>query len=335
MALCLMERLFIMTCYHPLKAFETGWQTSTGKKEIVVTSHFKDALPIKEAVKRFGHDYPYNPEFMKIDCSDMVFYKVQNVPCGHCIGCRLDKARDWATRCMLEASLYEENYFITLTYDNDHLPKNGKISKRDIQLFNKRLRKEYGDGIRFFLCGEYGETFKRPHYHGIYFNLHLDDLVKIADTSHGKYYSSEKLARVWKNGFVLVGECSFKSAGYVARYSMKSFNVETDFKPFLLMSRNPGIGHDWIKSNLVKVYSTDKIYFDFGDKHVSSSNRYFDSQLEKIYPELLQDWKDVRRWQSEISQTGELIAHEFSEIDNLLDFMEKKKKRQIERLKRS
>lgn len=326
-----------MTCYHPLHAFDTGCLTASGKREIIVTSNYKESLPVKKAVEKFGHDYKYDPKHMAVVDNVMCFVNPDEVPCGKCIGCKLDKSADWATRCMVEASLHAENWFITLTYDDESLPEDGKVSKRDIQLFNKRLRAAYGDGIRFFLCGEYGDLFLRPHYHGIYFNLHLDDLKPISRGYDGNiYYSSKKLERIWNNGFVLIGAVSFRSAGYVARYSMKGFKDELkDFKPFLLMSRNPGIGHDWIESNLVKVYNTDTVYVDLGDRKMTKSNRYFDSQLEKIYPDLLADWKDTRKVRSEISTTGEMVAHDYSDCDEMRDVLEKRKRRSIERLKRN
>ena len=101
------------------------------------------------------------------------------------------------------------------------------------------------------------------------------------------------------------------------------------------MSRNPGIGHDWIESNLMKVYTTDTIYFDLGDRKMTKSNRYFDSRLEKIYPDLLNDWKDVRKISSDISQTGEMVAHGYSDPEDMRDVLEKRKRRSIERLKRN
>lgn len=326
-----------MTCFHPLHAFDTGCLTATGKREIIVTSNYKESLPVKKAVEKFGHDYKYDPKHMSVVDNVLCFVNPDEVPCGKCIGCKLDKSADWATRCMVEASLHAENWFITLTYDDESLPEDGKVSKRDVQLFNKRLRAAYGNGIRFFLCGEYGEKFLRPHYHGIYFDLHLDDLKPISRGYDGNiYYSSKKLERIWNNGFVLIGAVSFRSAGYVARYSLKAFKDDLkDFKPFLLMSRNPGIGHDWIESNLVKVYNTDTVYVDLGDRKMTKSNRYFDSQLEKIYPDLLADWKDTRRVRSEISTTGEMIAHDYFDADEMRDVLEKRKRRSIDRLKRN
>ena len=326
-----------MTCFHPLHAFDTGCFTSSGKREIIVSSHYKESLPVKKAVEKFGHDYRYDPKHMAVVDDVMCFVNPDEVPCGKCIGCKLDKSADWATRCMVEASLHSDNWFLTLTYNDESLPEDGKVSKRDIQLFNKRLRAAYGDGIRFFLCGEYGESFLRPHYHGIYFNLHLDDLKPVSRNFDGNlYYSSKKLERIWSKGFVLIGAVSFRSAGYVARYSMKGFKEDNgDFRPFLLMSRNPGIGHDWIESNLIKVYNTDTVYVDLGDRKMTKSNRYFDSQLEKIYPDLLADWKDSRKVRSEISITGEMIAHDYSDPDEMRDVLEKRKRRSIDRLKRN
>ena len=125
------------------------------------------------------------------------------IPCGKCIGCRLEYSRQWANRCMLELQYHDSAYFVTLTYNEEHVPRTGlhgemSLRKRDFQLFMKRLRKKYSDDrIRFYAAGEYGTTTQRPHYHAILFGLHLDDLQVYKSKDSYKYFTSPGLQRVW------------------------------------------------------------------------------------------------------------------------------------------
>ena len=96
-----------------------------------------------------------------------------SVPCGQCLSCRIDYSRDWAARCVHESQLHAVNSYITLTYDDFHLPDNYGLEKDALQKFMKRYRKMFGKGIRFFGCGEYGEETSRPHYHLIIFGYDL------------------------------------------------------------------------------------------------------------------------------------------------------------------
>ena len=79
------------------------------------------------------------------------------VPCGKCISCRIQKTSEWAIRLMLELPMWNyEASFITLTYDDEHLPKDLSLKPKDLTDFWKRLRKDYGKPIKYFACGEYG-----------------------------------------------------------------------------------------------------------------------------------------------------------------------------------
>ena len=120
------------------------------------------------------------------------------VPCGQCIGCRLERTRDWAVRMMHESSLHSDNSFVTLTYDDDKLPFRGQLRYRDVQLFLKRLRKQ--GGFRFFCTGEYGEVFSRPHYHLALFGYWPTDAEKFSMDSD--YWDSKALESVWGHGRV-------------------------------------------------------------------------------------------------------------------------------------
>lgn len=145
------------------------------------------------------------------------------VPCGQCIGCRLERSRQWALRCMHEASLHRRNCFVTLTYDDDHLPGDGSLDVRHWQLFAKRVRNRVGP-FRFFHCGEYGDLYGRPHYHAAIFNQDFaGDRVPHSRNQQGDVlYTSEALDECWDGrGIAVVGELTFESAAYIARYCVK------------------------------------------------------------------------------------------------------------------
>ena len=165
------------------------------------------------------------------------------VSCGQCLGCRLDRSRMWAMRCVHESSLHEldeGNSFITLTYDDENVPENWSLKKSDFQNFMKRLRKHFPQKIKFYMCGEYGNkcphipiyssltvqacdqcSVGRPHYHAILFNCSFDDLVVVGTNSGEEVYSSPTLERIWNKGLVQVGEVNFQTCAYVARYVTK------------------------------------------------------------------------------------------------------------------
>lgn len=144
------------------------------------------------------------------------------VPCGQCIGCRLERSRQWAVRIMHEASMHEDNVFVTLTYDDEHLPYRGCLQKQDFQKFMKRLRKKFRGRISFYHCGEYGDENWRPHYHAILFGVDFADRVFYSENGRGeKLYTSETLSGLWGRGLAVFGDVTFESAAYCARYCVK------------------------------------------------------------------------------------------------------------------
>ena len=144
------------------------------------------------------------------------------LPCGQCRGCRLERSRQWAMRCLHESSLHDQNSFITLTYDDAHLPEGGTLVYSDFQKFLKRLRKRVGVPIRFYMGAEYGEKFKRPHYHACIFGFDFPDRIYFKKTSSGeKIYTSKILESLWPYGHSSVGNVTFESAAYIARYCVQ------------------------------------------------------------------------------------------------------------------
>jgi len=261
-----------MACYHPLKGYRSRDLTEKGKRKIV----FKKSL---------AYD------------NDIV-----TLPCGQCVGCRLERSRQWAIRCVHESQTHEENCFITLTYSEDNLPKGNTLIKRDYQLFMKKLRRHYAPKkIRFFQCGEYGEKYGRPHYHACLFGLDFEDKKLWKESNENPLYTSETLNSIWGHGYCVIGEVTFESAAYVARYVMKKItgkkSEETDpitglkhydyvdengevhdrEPEYTTMSRKPGIGKSWYDKYKNDVYPHDFVILN--GKKVRPP-KYYDTLLD-------------------------------------------------------
>lgn len=197
------------------------------------------------------------------------------ISCGQCIGCRLERSRQWAMRCVHEASLYEDNCFLTLTYKPECLPADKSLNVKHYQDFMKRLRKKYAPKkIRFFHCGEYGSKNQRPHYHAIIFNHDFTDKILFKDQDGISLYTSPSLDQLWPFGFSTIGAVTFESAAYVARYITKKVTGELaeahyqvvdsstgeihQLKPeYTTMSRRPGIGREWFNQFKSDIYPKD------------------------------------------------------------------------------
>lgn len=249
-----------MPCYHPLP----GWRAKrpnqkTGSRPIVF--NFNDAY-----------------KDLQVD-----------VPCGRCIGCRLERSRQWATRCQHEASLWPHNCFITLTYNDGALRSSideqegfASLRPRDFTTFMKRLRWKYGPNIRFFHCGEYGEKLSRPHHHALLFNHDFNDKRKLSGNGINQLYESDQLNELWPHGFASIGAVTWESAAYVARYALKKINgpgAEEHYQgrvpEYLTMSRRPGIGAGWLEKWSSDVYPSD-IVIVRGTK--TKPPRYYDEK---------------------------------------------------------
>lgn len=234
------------------------------------------------------------------------FDKTIHVPCGRCIGCRLERSRQWAVRVMHEASMHDENSFITLTYRPEDLPPLASLRYSDFQLFMKRLRKVH-KRVRFYMCGEYGEEGPgiHPHFHACIFGTSFPDRVFFK----AGLWRSAVLERLWPFGFSSVGELTFESAAYVARYCTQKVTgslgpyhysrvnedtgevvrVEPEFNH---MSLKPGVGAGWFKRYHTDVFPHDHVIVNgqeakpprYYDKLYKAMNREsFESiQLDRI-----------------------------------------------------
>jgi hypothetical protein len=207
---------------------------------------------------------------------------------------------------MHEASLHENNCFITLTYDNAHLPPDGSLQLSDWQKFMKRLRKKYGENIRFYHCGEYGEKLGRPHYHACLFNFDFPDKKIWNRTKQGHtVWRSKSLEELWPMGLSEIGSVTFQSAAYVARYIMKKVTGAQSsdhyeridpvsgeirlLKPeYVTMSRRPGIAHGWFEKFGSDVYPSDSVIVN---GRAVRPPRYYDKQLKELAPFM---WDDVQ-----------------------------------------
>lgn len=282
------------------------------------------------------------------------------LPCGQCVGCRIDYSRQWANRCMLELGYHDSAWFCTFTYDDDHVPRTyypdpdtGEaipaltLQKRDFQLLMKRIRKKFeNDKIRFFMSGEYGGSTFRPHYHAILFGLHLADLVpyktvKEADQYY-TYYNSESLQDCWPFGYVVVGEVTWESCAYTARYVMKKlkgkeavFYEKHNIQPeFTLMSRKPGIARQY--------YDDHPGLYDFDFINVSTPKggkrfrppRYYDKLFEIDSPEEFKALKEKRADLARKSQEAKLKATSLQSAE-LMQVEEDKLSNRLKSLRRN
>lgn len=192
-----------------------------------------------------------------------------SIPCGSCFGCRQEYRRQWTVRCMMEYSMSDLSSFVTLTYDEEHNPHN--LSYRDLQLFFKRLRKEF-DHVRYYACGEYGAKMVRPHYHGVLFNVHFVDRVFHGSSSGFDLFRSPTLERLWPFGFSTIGDVTYESCAYVTGYVLKKMHrfVSHEYihpetgeylqPEFVVMSRRPGIGASFLERFKAETLRDDSVY---------------------------------------------------------------------------
>lgn len=282
-----------MGCNFPLKGWQSAQRTESGKRGF--TTDRASALV----------DLP------------------MEVPCGQCIGCRVDKAQEWATRLEAERTFHRDARFLTVTYSDEHLPEGCTLVPADLKRFIERLRHWAdvhldGQKLRFYGCGEYGDDpmvaldgfpLGRPHYHIIVYGIAFPD-EKVAEQSAAgeKQFSSKILDDLWGKGRTRVGLVTRDSCGYVAGYATKKitgdiavshyqqFDLRTGVvypvePEFARMSRRPGIGRRFVEEYQSDVYPTDHVVQRGKPRKVP---RYFDKVLEQSRPEVLEGVKRKR-----------------------------------------
>lgn len=302
-----------MPCYTPLTGTVVGVRADNGKQVIKI-------LPRAKSI-------PANlpGEYLSL-------------PCGQCTGCRIARSKEWAIRCWHESKQYEKNCFITLTFctgpSESHQNCNHQISKNlstlvksDFQNFMKRLRKEYYGNqkseVRYFHCGEYGSKLQRPHHHACLFNFDFPD-KKLWSVRDGiTLYRSESLERIWPFGYSTIGEVTFESAAYVARYVLKKINgplapdhYQGRLPEYVTMSRRPGIGRSHVMEFLGDIYPHDYVVLKNGTK--ARPPKYYDRYFELTDPEEYGRIKKYRvdRAKSDKNNTPERlkIRHEIQKL---------------------
>nr|QJB18952.1 MAG: replication initiator protein [Microvirus sp.] len=234
------------------------------------------------------------------------------VPCGQCIGCRVDRTQDWTVRITHEASLHDLNVFVTLTYDDGHLPANGSLVKKDFQDFMKRLRKRTAFKVRYFAVGEYGDQLERPHYHAILFGVDFSDKRPHSKNDQGdQLYTSELLDDLWGKGHSFLGSVSVESAAYVAKYCIKKVNGSmaaghygSKVPEFAVMSLKPGIGSGWFEKYQADVYPSDFIVLK-GRKR--SPPRFYDERIDPDQLKLIKANRLTRAAKHRKDQTPERL----------------------------
>lgn len=268
-----------MACDKPLNGYRSGKVSKNGKYPLIVT----------------GTNGPGGMQ----------------IPCGRCTGCRIEHSRQWAIRLVHEASLHEQSQFLTLTYDEENIPADRSLRKTHFQQFMKRYRKWLDKKISFFHCGEYGSQLNRPHYHAIIFGHSFGDKYQfgVNPKTKDKYYRSERLEKLWPFGYSTIGDVTFQSCAYVARYVMKKqtgkkaeqhyqiVDSETgelykDLQPeYSTCSLKPAIGKGWFEK-----YESDVFPDDFV---VLNGKKY---RVPRYYDKLRADW---RPWEYELAVKGD------------------------------
>lgn len=269
-----------MVCYDPRTAFAAQTTNANGKRNTTFQMANANRHPITGAIEE------------------------RTLPCGQCIGCRLDSSKEWAARCTHEALFHEENSFITLTFADQNLPASGSVSKDDTTKFMKRLRKELAPKkIRFLAVGEYGDKLQRPHYHALIFGHEFPDRELHGYSKSGeKMYRSPTLEKVWKYGYSTVQDFSYKNAAYCARYATKKItgrkakdHYQGRHPEFHVQSNRPGIGQLFYKHYADDIYPHDTVVIN-GKEH--KVPRYYDKLLDKDNPRELELYKEVRRYKA-------------------------------------
>ena len=339
-------------CTSPLRAVLAGFKPD-GKK-----------------ILRFCKDNIIGDRFYNTAPED----KRLKIPCQQCIECRLKYSKMWATRCMLETKEHEYNYFITLTYDDLHLPTSiNKLSgeilpnlvPEHLTKFMKDLRRHYEyhynwKDIRFYACGEYGEQFGRCHFHIILFNCPIKDKVYLGKSFRGdKYYTSPTFENIWGNGFVSITDVTFESCAYVARYVMKKLKDKSNTElydamkefslskeegidllgrcpEFVRMSRKPGIARNYYEKNKDKIYETDEIILPGkdGKARVVKPPSYYDKLFDLEQNGIMQQIKEQRK-KVAVENMKQVLSNTTLTEEDYLKLKERKKLNQVKYLPRT
>lgn len=331
-----------MTCFHPIRALIVG-ETDSGKK----------------LLKFVGKDY--DNKWTRHDGTVVDVWPEILIPCGKCIGCTVDRSKQWATRMMLELKYHDKACFITLTYNDENLPvseypdENGELHesytlvKKHFQDFMKRLRRHYeyhSDGlkIRFFACGEYGGKTRRPHYHAVLYGIDFSEDRFVHEKTKDGYvlYRSPTLEKLWPYGYSMIAEVNWNTCAYVSRYCTKkkygkqniyyqTFNILPEFN---LMSRRPGIGAQYYQDYGEEVYINEEIFLSNNKGGLKvKPPAYFDRLYDIDHPGEMERIKENRKLMAENANRLKLERTNLN-LFELLEVEERVFKDRIKSLKR-
>lgn len=269
-------------------------------------------------------------------------YGYKLIPCGKCLACKKQEKLTWATRIELEAKQYKNNYFITLTYNENNIliPEKmydtetgeimyendgswkGTLVKEDLQRFmnsyRKWLERDYNwEGIKFYACGEYGEIGERPHYHIIMMNNPNLEQEIIGKNSKGIYHTNKRIEKIWGKGFITIEKANWDTIACCICYCQKKLYGELKIEHygsrgqipiFAQMSRRPGIGRAYYEEHKENIYKCDEIINSKG-KSVKPPS-YFDRLMDAGEHDFMESIKEKRtenaenRLKNKIAQTS-------------------------------
>lgn len=311
-----------MVCFHPIRAYYPIYPDSQGKRylkfgrnrQLIGTLSAQNVWQLQEDIQ-----LPFSSDIYDTPYNFPIYYDNElepqglniTVPCGKCIGCKLDYSRMWATRSANEAFMYDHYNncaFLTLTFNDDMLNRRSNphsLNKTAFRSWVKRLRKavkaHYDTEFRIMACGEYGAKHRRPHYHMLIYGFNFPDkYVYKYNKIRGKevlYYRSPFLEKIWTPahsnepfGFSVIGQVNFESSAYVARYVTKKLfgkyaeQVYKDKEPeFLTTSRMPGLGYDYLLKYQDNIFDLGYIVLPNG--HKAPIPRYYVNKYKEINPE--------------------------------------------------
>ncbi len=244
------------------------------------------------------------------------------LPCGQCIGCRLEKSRQWAVRMMHEAQMHKDNSFLTLTYAPEFYPEDLSVNVVHFQDFMKRFRARISPRrVRYFHCGEYGEKFNRAHYHAIIFGWGFPDKDFFKEVNGQRYFTSRFLDDLWGRGFCLLGDVEFESCAYVARYVCKKVNGERahdhymtldertgEVRPvtpeYATMSRRPGIGAAWFDKFGDEVIKSDSVVINGKEM---KPPRFYEARYDELDLEAVKGLRNDEAYKRDFDNTPDRL----------------------------
>jgi len=255
----------------------------------------------------------------------------------------LEKARQWGVRCLHEKKMWRDNAYVTLTYNDDCVPPGNSLVLRDLQLFMKKLRKAREPSkVRFFAGGEYGESNGRPHYHLLLFNCGFPDKLFHTNNKRGEpLFVSKELEKLWGMGFCTIGDVTFDSAVYCAKYALKKVTGEAAAEhytfydddgvvyervpEFAVMSRRPGIGHAYYERYGNEILAHDSVVINGREVRPV---RFYDTRSEAANGARFEEIKKVRK-RNAVLNKADNTAERLRVKEKIMIYAAEKKERKL------